>query len=116
MSNADEVRVVDDEDRDVSPGAVGHFLTRGPYTIRGYYKAEQHNACAFNADGFYRTGDLVSQLPSGHLVVEGRAKDQINRGGEKVAADEVENHLLAHPNVHDLALVAMPDAYLGERS
>jgi 2,3-dihydroxybenzoate-AMP ligase len=58
----------------------------------------------------------VRQLPSGHLVVEGRAKDQINRGGDKVAAEEVENHLLAHPAVHDAALVAMPDAYLGERS
>ncbi|WP_038493299.1 (2,3-dihydroxybenzoyl)adenylate synthase [Janthinobacterium agaricidamnosum] len=116
ISAADEVRVVDDEDRDVAPGAVGHLLTRGPYTIRGYYQAPEHNARAFTADGFYRTGDLVSQLPSGHLVVEGRAKDQINRGGDKVAADEVENHLLAHPNVHDAALVAMPDAYLGERS
>ncbi|WP_211473331.1 (2,3-dihydroxybenzoyl)adenylate synthase [Collimonas humicola] len=116
ISAADEVRVVDDEDRDVMPGEVGHLLTRGPYTIRGYYKAEEHNARAFTVDGFYRTGDLVSRLPSGHLVVEGRAKDQINRGGDKVAADEVENHLLAHPNVHDVALVAMPDAYLGERS
>ncbi|MFC5475410.1 (2,3-dihydroxybenzoyl)adenylate synthase [Paraherbaspirillum soli] len=116
ISADDEVRVVDDEDCDVAPGEVGHLLTRGPYTIRGYYRAEEHNARAFTADGFYRTGDLVSQLPSGHLVVEGRAKDQINRGGDKVAADEVENHLLAHPNVHDVALVAMPDAYLGERS
>ncbi|AIY40963.1 2,3-dihydroxybenzoate-AMP ligase [bacillibactin] siderophore [Collimonas arenae] len=116
ISVADEVRVVDDEDRDVVPGAIGHLLTRGPYTIRGYYKADEHNARAFTVDGFYRTGDLVSQLPSGHLVVEGRAKDQINRGGDKVAADEVENHLLAHPAVHDVALVAMPDAYLGERS
>jgi len=116
ISAADEVRVVDDEDRDVAAGAVGHLLVRGPYTIRGYYKAAEHNARAFTADGFYRTGDLVSQLSSGHLVVEGRAKDQINRGGDKVAADEVENHLLAHPKVHDVALVAMPDAYLGERS
>jgi 2,3-dihydroxybenzoate-AMP ligase len=49
-------------------------------------------------------------------VVEGRDKDQINRGGEKIAAEEVENHLLAHPAVHDAAVVAMPDPYLGERS
>lgn len=116
ISADDEVRVVDDEDRDVISGQVGHLLVRGPYTIRGYYKAEEHNTRAFTVDGFYRTGDLVSRLPSGHLVVEGRAKDQINRGGDKVAADEIENHLLAHSNVHDVALVAMPDAYLGERS
>ncbi|MFB9241923.1 (2,3-dihydroxybenzoyl)adenylate synthase [Massilia antarctica] len=116
ISPADEVRIVDDEDRDLPDGEIGHLLTRGPYTIRGYYNAEEHNARAFTSDGFYRTGDLVMRLPSGHLVVEGRAKDQINRGGDKVAAEEVENHLLAHPAVHDAALVSMPDAYLGERS
>ena len=52
----------------------------------------------------------------GYIVVEGRAKDQINRGGEKIAAEEVENHLLAHPAVLDAAVVAMPDQYLGERT
>jgi 2,3-dihydroxybenzoate-AMP ligase len=116
ISPHDEVRVVDDSDIDVPPGEPGHLLTRGPYTIRGYYRADAHNARAFTRDGFYRTGDLVRQLPSGHLIVEGRAKDQINRGGDKVAAEEVENHLLAHPAVLDAAVVAMPDAYLGERS
>nr|WP_278251599.1 hypothetical protein [Streptomyces griseocarneus] len=49
-------------------------------------------------------------------MVEGRAKDQINRGGEKVAAEEIENHILAHPAVHDVAVVSMPDDYLGERT
>lgn len=116
MSPYDEIRVVDDEDREVGPGEVGHLLTRGPYTIRGYYKADEHNARAFTTDGFYRTGDLVKVDSAGYLIVEGRAKDQINRGGDKVAAEEVENHLLAHEAVHDVALVAMPDAYLGERT
>jgi 2,3-dihydroxybenzoate-AMP ligase len=116
ISPDDEVRIVDDEDRPLPAGTTGQLQTRGPYTIRGYYRADAHNARAFTADGFYRTGDLVTQLPSGHLVVEGRAKDQINRGGDKIAAEEVENHLLAHSGVHDAALVAMPDAYLGERS
>lgn len=116
MSPYDEIRIVDDEDEEVAPGQVGHLLTRGPYTIRGYYKAEEHNARAFTADGFYRTGDMARMTPEGYLVVEGRAKDQINRGGDKVAAEEVENHLLAHPGVHDAAVVSMPDAYLGERS
>ncbi|WP_438011460.1 (2,3-dihydroxybenzoyl)adenylate synthase [Sorangium sp. So ce321] len=116
ISPLDEIRVVDDEDRDVEPGQVGHLLTRGPYTIRGYYRADAHNAKAFTRDGFYRTGDLVRRTPAGYLVVEGRAKDQINRGGEKIAAEEVENHVLAHPAVRDAALVAMPDERLGERS
>ncbi|MEV7595974.1 (2,3-dihydroxybenzoyl)adenylate synthase [Kitasatospora sp. NPDC089797] len=116
ISPDDEVRVVDDEDVDVPAGESGHLLTRGPYTIRGYWRAPEHNARAFTADGFYRTGDIVRRTPTGHLVVEGRAKDQINRGGEKVAAEEVENVLLAHPAVHDVSVVATPDEYLGERS
>ncbi|MFE4516620.1 (2,3-dihydroxybenzoyl)adenylate synthase [Kitasatospora sp. NPDC056783] len=116
ISPDDEVRVVDDQDRDLPDGVTGHLLTRGPYTIRGYWNAPDHNANSFTEDGFYRTGDLVRRTPTGHLVVEGRAKDQINRGGEKVAAEEVENHLLAHPAVHDAAVVSMPDQYLGERT
>ncbi|GAA0536615.1 2,3-dihydroxybenzoate-AMP ligase [Saccharopolyspora subtropica] len=116
ISPDDELLVVDDDDNPVPPGETGHLLTRGPYTIRGYYRAEEHNARAFTPDGFYRTGDVVRLTPEGNIVVEGRAKDQINRGGEKVAAEEVENHLLAHPAVHDAAVVAMPDDYLGERT
>ncbi|OXS36799.1 (2,3-dihydroxybenzoyl)adenylate synthase [Streptomyces sp. XY006] len=116
MSPADEIRVVDEDGHDVPPGATGELLTRGPYTLRGYYRAPAHNARSFTDDGYYRTGDLVRVLPSGHLVVEGRAKDQINRGGDKISAEELENHLLAHPAVHDAAVVGMPDATMGERT
>lgn len=116
ISPEDEVRIVDEDDAPVPEGAAGNLLTRGPYTIRAYHLAPEHDRRAFTADGFYRTGDVVRRLASGHLVVEGRAKDQINRGGEKIAAQEVEDHLVAHPAVHDAALVAMPDPYLGERS
>ncbi|WP_127784521.1 AMP-binding protein [Rhodococcus sp. X156] len=116
ISPDDELRIVDDHDQPLPVGATGHLLTRGPYTIQGYYRAEEHNRRSFTADGFYRTGDLASVTDTGHVRVEGRAKDQINRGGEKVAPEEVENHLLAHPDVHDAALVAMPDAMLGERT
>ncbi|WP_432585085.1 (2,3-dihydroxybenzoyl)adenylate synthase [Streptomyces sp. HD1123-B1] len=116
ISPDDEIRVVDDEDEDLPVGATGHLLTRGPYTIRGYWNAPEHNARSFTADGFYRTGDIVRLTSTGHLVVEGRAKDQINRGGEKIAAEEVENHILAHPSVHDANVVGEPDPYLGERT
>jgi len=116
ISADDEIRIVDDDDIELAPGEVGHLLTRGPYTIRGYYRADAHNARAFTADGFYRTGDRVRRLPGGQLIVEGRAKDQVNRGGEKIAAEEVEGYLLEHPAVFDVALVAMPDRWLGEKS
>ncbi|MFE6286374.1 (2,3-dihydroxybenzoyl)adenylate synthase [Streptomyces sp. NPDC057877] len=116
LSPADEIRIVDDSGAEVPDGDFGHLLTRGPYTIRGYWRAPEHNSRAFTEDGFYRTGDIVRRTPTGHLVVEGRAKDQINRGGEKIAPEEVENIVLAHPAVHDVSVVAVPDEYLGERS
>ncbi|MDX6740075.1 (2,3-dihydroxybenzoyl)adenylate synthase [Actinocorallia sp. A-T 12471] len=116
ISEDDEIRIVDESGNEVAPGEPGELLTRGPYTIRGYYKGEEHAAAAFTPDGFYRTGDVVKRLESGHLIVSGREKDLINRGGEKVSAEEVENHLLAHPLVRDAAVVAVPDRFLGERS
>ncbi|OXJ09206.1 (2,3-dihydroxybenzoyl)adenylate synthase [Burkholderia sp. HI2500] len=116
VSDGDEVRIVDDAGEPVAPGEIGELQVRGPYTIRGYYRLAEHNATAFTADGFYRSGDRVRRTADGDLVVEGRDKDQINRGGEKVSAEEVENLLLAHPLVHDAAVVAMPDPLLGERT
>ncbi|MDZ7922934.1 MAG: (2,3-dihydroxybenzoyl)adenylate synthase [Marinagarivorans sp.] len=116
MSPFDEVLVVDDYDNPVPLGESGHLLTRGPYTINGYFCAPEHNKTAFTADGFYRTGDIVRLTAAGYLQVEGRAKDQINRGGEKISAEEVENQLLAHPHILDAALVGISDDYLGERA
>ncbi|RJL27237.1 (2,3-dihydroxybenzoyl)adenylate synthase [Bailinhaonella thermotolerans] len=116
LSPADEIRVVDEHDRDVPPGEIGELLTRGPYTLRGYYRVPEHNARAFTPDGFLRTGDLVRLTPRGDMVVEGRVKDVINRGGEKVAAGEVEDLLVTHPAVREAAVVAMPDAVMGERA
>ncbi len=116
ISVDDEVLVVDDEDRPVKDGGAGYLLTRGPYTIRAYYDAPDANRRAFTADGFYRTGDVVSRDARGYLTVLGRATDMINRGGEKVSAEEIEDHLVAHPQVHDAVVVALPDPYLGERT
>jgi 2,3-dihydroxybenzoate-AMP ligase len=112
---ADEIRVVDPEGREVPRGQIGELLTRGPYTLRGYYKAPEHNAKTFTPDGFLRTGDLVRITPEGNMVVEGRLKDVINRGGEKISAGEVEDLLLEHPRVHQAAVVAMSDETLGEK-
>lgn len=114
ISPADEIAILNEQGEPVAPGEVGRLTTRGPYTIRAYFRDADPGA--FSEGGWYASGDLVRQLPSGHLIVEGREKDHINRGGEKISAEEVENLLLAHEGVFDVALVALPDAYLGERS
>lgn len=115
ISAADEVLVVDEAGLPVAQGTPGALLTRGPYTIRGYFRAPAHNAGSFTPDGFYRTGDIVVERADGYLTVVGRSKDQINRGGEKLAPEEVENALLAHPDVHDVSVTGIPDEVLGER-
>lgn len=115
MCADDEVRVVDETDVDVPPGELGSLLTRGPYTPRGYYRAAEQNARAFTADGWYRSGDICRLTPDGNLIVEGRDKDMINRGGEKISAEEVENLVYQLPEVRQVAAVAMPDPVLGER-
>ncbi|HGY9592427.1 TPA: (2,3-dihydroxybenzoyl)adenylate synthase [Vibrio campbellii] len=116
MSPADELLVLDEMGNPVEQGAEGILFVRGPYTIQGYYRAPEHNQRSFTQQGYYRTGDIVVLTEAGNLQVVGRDKDQINRGGEKIAAEEVENHLLAHDSVHDAAVIAIPDDYLGERS
>ncbi|MFT4192633.1 MAG: AMP-binding protein [Comamonas sp.] len=116
ISPDDEVLILDDLGQPVPEGEPGYLLTRGPYTIRAYHNNPQANERSFTADGYYRTGDIVRRLPGGYLVVQGRAGDHINRAGEKISAEEIEDHLLAHPQVFDVAVVSVPDEFLGERS
>jgi len=111
----DEVRLCDDEGREVAPGEVGELTCRGPYTLRGYYGVPEYNARQFTPDGFYRSGDLMRLHPSGNYVVEGRKKDLINRGAEKISAEEIENLILQHPAVQNVACVPTPDPVLGEK-
>jgi len=111
----DEVKLLDEEDREVAMGEVGELTVRGPYTLRGYYGVPEYNARQFTSDGFYRSGDLMRMHPSGNYVVEGRKKDLINRGGEKISAEEVENLILMHPSVQNVACVPMPDPNMGEK-
>jgi 2,3-dihydroxybenzoate-AMP ligase len=111
----DEVKLLDDEGCEVPDGEVGEFTVRGPYTLRGYFGVPEYNARQFTPDGFYRSGDLMRKHPSGNYVVEGRKKDLINRGGEKISAEEVENLILMHPAVQNVACVPMPDPAMGEK-
>lgn len=115
VSPDDEVRLLDDDDREILGGEVGELCCRGPYTLRGYFGVPEYNARTFTSDGFYRSGDLMRRHPSGNYVVEGRKKDLINRGGEKISAEEIENLILSHPAVKNVACVPVPDPVLGER-
>jgi mycobactin salicyl-AMP ligase len=119
MSPLDELRVVDENGVEVAPGEEGELLVRGPYTINGYYRAEEANARSFSPDGFYRSGDRVRLFADGPLAgnieVVGRIKDVIHRGGETVSATDLEDHLLTHPAIYAAAAVPLPDDYLGEK-
>jgi len=114
MCPDDEILLVGPDDEPVPAGEMGGLLTRGPYTPRGYFRAPERNARAFTPDGWYRTGDVVRLHPSGNLVVEGRDKDLINRAGEKISAEEVENLVYRLPGIARVAAVAAPDPALGE--
>jgi 2,3-dihydroxybenzoate-AMP ligase len=115
ISIADEIKILDEDGNELPDGEVGELVCRGPYTIRGYYNAPEVNRAAFTADGFYRMGDAVRKIGR-TLYVEGRLKDLINRGGEKISSEEVENFLLAHPHIKSACVVAMPDAVYGEKA
>jgi 2,3-dihydroxybenzoate-AMP ligase len=120
LSDLDEIAIMEPGTENVLPqGVTGELVCRGPYTLPGYFDAPEHNATAFTVDGFYRTGDLASvQLIDGLpcISIDGRIKDVINRGGEKINAEEVELLLLQHQGIVRAAVVAMPDKRLGERT
>jgi yersiniabactin salicyl-AMP ligase len=115
VSPADEVKIVDENDEEVPTGVFGELLSRGPYTIDGYYMAEETNRTSFTEDGFYRTGDKAMWTGKGHLRMGGRIKEQINRAGEKIMPAEIEAYLCKHSDIKEAAVVGVPDETLGNR-
>jgi len=119
ISPLDEVRVLrPGTEVEVAEGEIGELTARGPYTIRGYLAAPDRDREAFTAEGFYRSADLVrARRYEGTLSysIEGRVKDLVDRGGEKINAEEVELLVAGHLAVAEIALVGMPDPRLGER-
>jgi mycobactin salicyl-AMP ligase len=127
MSEYDELRVVDEDGAAVPPGEPGELLTRGPYTIRGYFHAASAagpsdagagaiNHRSFTPDGFYRSGDQVRIRADGSVEYVSRLKETIVRGGENIFPDDIEEALLAHPSVLEAGLVGLADPVLGERT
>lgn len=116
LAEDDELRIVDEDGNDVAEGEYGELLVRGPYTIRGYYRAPEQNLKCFSPDGFYRPGDKVRITRERNIQIGGRLKEQINRAGEKIMPAEIESYLCSHPDINDAALIGLPDENLGERS
>ena len=108
-----EIRLVDACGETVAPGQEGEIVTRGPEMCVGYAAPEQ-NAEAFDAEGYFHTGDLARIASEGCLIITGRKKDLIIRGGENISPKEIEDVLYAHPAVREAAVVAMPHPRLGE--
>jgi acyl-CoA synthetase (AMP-forming)/AMP-acid ligase II len=109
-----ELRLVDADGRDVPDGADGEILTRGPELFTGYADAAL-NTAAFLPGGWFRTGDVGRVDADGYLTVTDRLKDIIIRGGENISSKEVEDLLITHPAVADVAVIPAPDPVMGER-
>jgi 2,3-dihydroxybenzoate-AMP ligase len=119
ISEYDEVRILKPGTEDeLSDGDVGEAVFRGPYTTHAYYDAPERNAEAFTSDGFYRSGDLMSKRVidgKAYFTYEGRIKDVVDRGGEKINAEEVEIAVNTHPAVSACAVIGVKDKDYGER-
>lgn len=115
----DEIRLlVPGTEQKVESGQMGELCFRGPATLPGFYNAPEANANAYTSDGFYRTGDMVTVHEidgETYYTFQGRLRDNINRGGEKIGCEEVESLINTHPAISEARLVAMPDPFYGEK-
>jgi len=110
-----ELRVLDEVGCALPSGATGEICARGPYCNGGYVGDPDGTRAAWR-DGFFHTGDLGRVTKEGYVVLEGRSKDIIIRGGQNISASEVETILCRHPAIADAALVRVPDEEMGERA
>lgn len=114
-SDQGEVRIVDDNDNEVPQGESGELLVGGPASSSGYFKNPQATREIWTEDGWLMTGDIARLDEAGNVVICGRKKDMIIRGGINIYPSEIENLLLLHPRVADVAVVSMPDLVMGEK-
>ncbi|WP_336023577.1 (2,3-dihydroxybenzoyl)adenylate synthase [Halobellus salinisoli] len=113
---ADEIRIVGgDREDELDAGEPGELSVRGPGFFTGYFRNEEENAENFSANGWFFTEDVLARRPDGNLQVFGRMKDTIIRGGENIYAPGVEDELIEHPKIANVAIIGVPDDRLGER-
>ncbi|MFH2130365.1 MAG: class I adenylate-forming enzyme family protein [bacterium] len=111
-----QVKIVDGEGRELTQvGDVGELTYKGPGMIAGYYKNPEANRKSFTEDGFFRTGDIFQIKEDNCISFYERGKDIVIRGGFNISSQEIENYLLGHPKVQEVAIVSMPDEILGEK-
>ncbi|MBI2935022.1 MAG: acyl--CoA ligase [Chloroflexi bacterium] len=111
-----KLKLVDDNGKEVARGEVGELLGTGPAGVGGYYKDDKATWEAWTRDNWYRTGDLGKINEDGNLVIVGRKKEMIKRGGQNIYPIEIEKLMLTHPKVLDIAVVGMPDPEMVERA
>ncbi|MBW1714999.1 MAG: AMP-binding protein [Deltaproteobacteria bacterium] len=111
----DTYKVVGEKGKELPPNTSGELVVKGPGVFTGYYNAPEENEKAFDKDGFFRTGDLAMFDDSGNIILTGRLREVIKRGGESISAVEIENLIVTHPEVDAVAVIGMPDPELGER-
>ncbi len=111
-----ELRLVDDAGNQVAPGEIGEIWGRGPCCAMGYFRDEAATREAWSADGWFRTGDLARFDAAGNLIIVGRKRDRIRRGGMSIEPGEIEALLSGHPKIDKAAVVGFPDPLLGERA
>ncbi|MBI2934847.1 MAG: long-chain fatty acid--CoA ligase, partial [Chloroflexi bacterium] len=109
-------RIVDENGQEVKPGEVGEIWGAGPSAASGYYMDPETTWQAWTRDGWFKTGDLGHLDAAGNLVLSGRKKDIIIRGGQNLYPSEIESLLSAHPAVAEVAIVGMPDPVMGEKA
>ena len=111
----DLYKVVDFDGNTLPAGSQGELLLKGPSVFAGYYNNPAENALVFDGDGFFKTGDLAVIDEKGYVKLTGRIKEMINRGGESISATMIEGFINKHPDVAIVAVIPMPDPFLGER-
>ena len=111
-----EIKVVDDERRELPPGEMGELACRGDSVMMGYWRAPDRTAQVVDEEGWYYTGDLATIDEQGYLRIVGRKTDMIIRGGQNIYPAEIENYLVTHDKIKEAAVVGVPAPIGGERA
>ncbi len=111
----DIYKVVNEAGVDVGKNVSGELIVKGPSMFTGYYNDKEINKTIFDANGFFHTGDRAKINEKGDIIITGRFKEIIKRGGESISAIEIENLIVSHPEVKTVAVIGMPDPEMGER-